>query len=220
MTATTPVLWYASQATGVVCLVLFSAVTLLGVMVRLRTSLPGLPRFGTVTLHRSLSLMAMLFLAVHILTAVGDSFVNISLLDAVLPFVSGYQPLWLGLGTVAFDLMLAVVVTSLLRARLGHRSWRAVHWLAYASWPVAVVHGITLGSGSGHPVSGAALWLTVGCVAPVLVAIAVRLYLAARPSAPTTPAGLLAASGFPATGVPATGAGARDLATTSTRNGA
>ena len=181
MSSSSPTFWYASQATGVVCLVLFSAVTLLGVLVHLRTRLPGLPRFGTVTLHRTLSLLAMAFLAVHIVTAVADSYVDISLLDSVLPFVSGYQPLWLGLGTVAFDLMIAVIVTSLLRARIGQRAWRAVHWLAYASWPVAVLHGITLGSGTGGPVSGVALWLTAGCAAPVLIAIGVRLYLAARP---------------------------------------
>jgi sulfoxide reductase heme-binding subunit YedZ len=198
MSASTPVLWYASQATGVVSLVLFSAVTVLGVLVRLRAPLPGLPRFGTVTLHRTLSLLAMSFLLVHILTAVADSYVNISLLDTVLPFASAYQPLWLGLGTVAFDLMLAVIATSLLRARIGHRVWRAVHWLAYASWPVAVWHGVTLGAGDGSWISGVALWLTVGCVAAVLAAVGVRVYAAARTARPDTPAAVLAASTRPA----------------------
>ena len=171
-----PVLWYASQATGVVCLVLFSVVIVLGVLVHLRTRLPGLPRFGTVGLHRAISLLAVLFLALHIGTAVADSFVDISLADSVVPFVSDFQPLWLGLGTVAFDLIVAVTVTSLLRARLGRRIWRAVHWLAYASWPIAVVHAYTLGSGSGSAMgAGWALWLTAGCVAAVLVAVTLRL---------------------------------------------
>lgn len=195
MTSSTT-LWYASQATGVVCLVLFSAVIVLGVLVHLRTRLPGLPRFGTVGLHRSLTLLSLVFLGLHIGTAVADSYVDISLLDSVVPFVSDFQPLWLGLGTVAFDLMLAVAVTSMLRARMGRRIWKGVHWLAYASWPVAVVHAYTLGAGSGTTMgAGWALWLTVGCVLAVLAAVAVRLLYRERTP---TPADLLAAG--PGTG--------------------
>ncbi|MDW4909211.1 ferric reductase-like transmembrane domain-containing protein [Streptomyces sp. ADMS] len=146
---TSETLWYANRATGAACLVLFTVVVLLGIAVRLRGKLPGLPRFGTVTLHRTLSLSATAFLALHVAAAVIDGYVDITPLDALVPFVSGYQPLWLGLGTVALDLMLAVLVTSLLRARLGHRTWRAVHWLAYASWPIALVHGIGIGTDTG-----------------------------------------------------------------------
>jgi len=181
------VLWYANRATGAVSLVLFTTVVLLGVAVRLRGRVPGLPRFGTVSLHRSLSLSATAFLAVHIATAVADGYVGITFLDAVVPFVSDYQPLWLGLGTVALDLMLAVLITSLFRARIGHRAWRAVHWLAYASWPIALTHGIGIGTDSS------ADWmrrLTVACVAVVLVAFAVRAAHAVR-TAHQTPAALL-----------------------------
>jgi len=83
---------------------------------------------------------------VHIATAVIDPFSPIRWLDAVVPLVSAYRPVWLGLGAVAFDLLVALVVTSLVRVRLGYRSWRVVHWLAYACWPVAVVHGLGTGS--------------------------------------------------------------------------
>ncbi|MFD3314068.1 ferric reductase-like transmembrane domain-containing protein [Streptomyces sp. NPDC058694] len=185
------VLWYANRATGAVCLVLFTVVVLLGVAVRLRTRLPGLPRFGTVTLHRTISLSATAFLAIHIATAVIDGYVDITALDVLIPFASDYQPLWLGLGTVALDLMLAVLITSLLRARLGHRTWRAVHWLAYASWPVALIHGIGIGTDTG---TDWMLWLTVTCVAAVLTAFTVRVTQAARASR-RTPATLLTAEG-------------------------
>uniref|UniRef100_A0AAU1ZUS7 Ferric reductase-like transmembrane domain-containing protein n=1 Tax=Streptomyces sp. NBC_00093 TaxID=2975649 RepID=A0AAU1ZUS7_9ACTN len=168
---TSETLWYANRATGAVCLVLFTVVVLLGIAVRLRAKLPGLPRFGTVSLHRTLSLSATAFLAFHIAAAVIDGYVDITLLDAVVPFVSDYQPLWLGLGTVALDLMLAVLITSLLRARLGHRTWRAVHWLAYASWPIALVHGIGIGTDTG---ADWMTWLTVSCVAAVLAAFGIR----------------------------------------------
>jgi predicted ferric reductase len=186
------VLWYLNRATGIVCLVLFTLVMLLGIAVRLQGRLPGLPRFGTIGLHRNISLTSVVFLAVHIVSAVADSYVSISPTDALVPFVSGYQPLWTGLGTVALDLMLAVTVTSLIRVRLGHRIWRAVHWLAYASWPVAVAHGIGIGTDSG---SGWALWLTLGCVAVVALAVALRVMNGVRGAQEQQPATILAAAG-------------------------
>jgi methionine sulfoxide reductase heme-binding subunit len=184
---TSETLWYANRATGAVCLTLFTVVVLLGIAVRLRTRLPGLPRFGTVALHRTLSLSATAFLAVHIAVAVTDGYVDITVLDAVVPFGSDYQPLWLGLGTVALDLMLAVLITSLLRERVGHRAWRAVHWLAYASWPVALIHCVGIGTDTG---TDWMTWLTVSCVAAVVAAFGIRLAHCARASR-RTPAALL-----------------------------
>ena len=96
----------------------------------------------------------MAFLALHILTSVLDSFAPISLLDAFIPFAGSYRPFWLGLGAVAFDLLLAVTITSLLRQRIGFTSWRAIHWLTYASWPIALVHGL----GTGSDVDGRGCW--------------------------------------------------------------
>ncbi len=165
-------LWYASRATGVVSLVLLSAVMIIGILVNRQGRLPGLPRFAVLGLHRNLSLLAVAFVAVHVLTAVTDSYVSISLAAAVIPFVSSYEPLWMGLGAVALDLMAAVIVTSLLRRHIGRRVWRAVHWLAYASWPVAVVHGVY----SSHDLqSGPLLYLALACIAAVLGALGWRL---------------------------------------------
>jgi sulfoxide reductase heme-binding subunit YedZ len=122
------------------------------------------------------SLLVVVFVALHVLTAVLDTFAPVRLADAVLPFGSAYRPLWLGLGAMAFDLLLALVVTSLLRGRLGMRTWRVVHWTAYACWPLALVHG--LGSGSDVR-SGWMLWLSVGCAGVVALAVLVRAGAAA-----------------------------------------
>ena len=129
-------LWFASRATGVVALVLLTVVVVLGVAVNRKGRLPGLPKFAVTSLHRAVSLLSVAFLAVHIGTAIADPFVSIGIAASVIPFASHYQPFWLGLGAVSVDLMLALVITSLLRGRIGRRTWRAVHWLAYASWPV------------------------------------------------------------------------------------
>ena len=139
-------LWYLTRGTGTVALVLLTAVLVLGVLARAGGALPACPRFVTPALHRNLSLLAVALIAVHVTCAVVDPYAPIRLVDAVVPFVSAYRPIWLGLGALTFDILIAVIVTSLLRVRLGHRAWRAVHWAAYASWPLAVAHG--LGSGS------------------------------------------------------------------------
>ncbi|HEU5425951.1 MAG TPA: ferric reductase-like transmembrane domain-containing protein [Actinocrinis sp.] len=164
-------LWYTSRATGVVSLIMLTGVVVLGVAVRKHGRLPGLPRFAVLGLHRSISLLSVAFLAIHIVSAVADSYVHIRLTDAIIPFAASYEPLWLGLGTVAFDLILALIITSLLRARIGHRTWRSVHWLAYLSWPVAVAH--SLGSSTDMQ-SGWLLGLGIGCVLAVAAALAWR----------------------------------------------
>ena len=120
-------LWYASRATGVVCLLLMTAVVLLGILVTRQGRLPGLPRFAVTGLHRNLSLLAVLFLVVHVVTAILDPFVTIGWVATVVPLASPYRPVWIGLGAVALDLMAALVLTSLARARIGRRAWRAVH---------------------------------------------------------------------------------------------
>jgi len=169
-------LWYASRATGVVALVLLTVVVVLGILVNRRGRLPGLPRFATTALHRNLSLLAVAFIAIHVLTAVADPYVTIGLAAAVIPFSSPYKPLWLGLGAISFDIIIALIITSLARARIGRRTWRAVHWLAYACWPVALLHSI----GSSTDLrTGWLLALAIGCIAAVLAATCWRAWSAA-----------------------------------------
>jgi sulfoxide reductase heme-binding subunit YedZ len=144
MTGST-VLWYASRATGIVTLLLLTAVLVLGLVVNRQGRLPGLPQFAATGLHRNLSLLAVAFIAVHVLTAVLDTYVSIPLVSALIPFISSYERLWLGLGTASLDLILAIITTSLIRGRLNRRRWRAVHLLAYVTWPVALAHGMGAG---------------------------------------------------------------------------
>jgi sulfoxide reductase heme-binding subunit YedZ len=165
-------LWYLSRGTGVVSLVLLTVVIVLGVLTRGGRPLPGLPRFAVAGLHRNASLLAVAFLAVHIATAVLDPYVTIGWLAVLVPFVSSYQPVWVGLGALALDLMLAAVVTSLLRQRIGRRVWRAIHLSVYASWPVALLHSFTLGP---DVQAGFQLWLAVLCVATTTAAIGWRV---------------------------------------------
>lgn len=171
MTVGPSVYWYLTRSSGAVALVLLTASVIVGVAAIGRLSGPSLPRFVVDGVHRTVSLLAVAFLVVHIVTSVADSFVSISLVNAVIPFTGSYRPLWLGLGAAAFDLTLAVTLTSLLRRRVGHGAWRAVHWLAYLSWPIAVLHAF--GTGSDVHQTWLEL-LNVACIVAVLAAVVAR----------------------------------------------
>jgi methionine sulfoxide reductase heme-binding subunit len=157
---TAEILWYLNRATGIVLLVLMTLTVVLGVLVRRQGRLPGLPRFGVVGLHRNVALLSVLLLLLHVVTAVVDAYVDIGWLDVLVPFLAGYRPFAVGLGTLALDLLLLIVVTSLLRGRLPLGLWRWVHRTAYLLWPVAFVHGLTAGTDLG---SGPLLWLVLAC---------------------------------------------------------
>jgi sulfoxide reductase heme-binding subunit YedZ len=165
------VYWYLTRGSGVVSLVLLTASVVIGIAGSMRVSGGLWPRFAVETVHRDVSLMVVVFLLIHIATSVLDSFAPISITAAVIPFGASYRPLWLGLGALSFDLILALVITSLARRRLGYQTWRVVHWFAYASWPVAVLHG--LGTGSDAKVWWM-LALTAACVAAVVIAAGLR----------------------------------------------
>ena len=165
-------LWYTTRGAGAVTLILLSSVAVLGILSALRVQSSRWPRFLTTGLHRNLALMTLVFLALHIVTAVVDPFTHLGWAAALIPFSSYYRTLWLGLGVISFELLLAIAVTSLLRGYLGHNTWRAVHWLTYAAWPVGVIHGLGTGTDTW---SAWMLAITAACVAAVGVAIILRL---------------------------------------------
>lgn len=165
-------LWYATRAGGTMALLMLTLTVALGVVTAGRYAPVRVARFELSTLHRNLSVLVLVFLAIHIATAVADSFVHLSWLVAVVPFGGSYRPLWLGLGTAAFDLLLAIALTSSVRLRLGQRLWKVVHWTAYAAWPLALFHAVGTGSDTSNPLQ---LALYTLCLAIVVAAVGWRL---------------------------------------------
>jgi sulfoxide reductase heme-binding subunit YedZ len=166
-------LWFATRATGSIALILLTATTVIGIAGARRYAPASLGRFEIAALHRNLSLLSLALLALHICTALADSYVPLGWFSGLVPFISPYRTLWVGLGTVAFDLLLAVAVTSAFRLRMGLRRWKATHFLAYAAWPVAVFHAA--GTGTDTKL-GLQLALYVLCILAVLLACWWRLY--------------------------------------------
>jgi len=167
------ILWFAGRATGAVSLVLFTAALVLGILTAGRAGFAGLPRAGVQRLHRSLSLVAIAFLAVHIVTTIVDGYVDITWWDVVVPFAAGYDPFWVGLGTVAVDLLIAIAITSAVRRHLPLPLWRAVHLTAYAMWPIALLHGWGVSGGDGR--QGWLIIADIVCATAVLAALGYRL---------------------------------------------
>jgi len=145
------VLWFTTRGAGAVSLLMFTASAALGLVTVARFQAAGWPRFFNYEMHRRVSLLSIVFLAVHVLTAVFDPFTKLGLGAALVPVASSYRPVQVALGVVALYLFVALIVTSLLRKHIGQRTWRVVHWASYAMWPMALLHGITAGSDASAP---------------------------------------------------------------------
>ena len=170
-------LWYATRASGIMALILLSMTMVLGMTTTTRARARNWPGFAQQEMHRRISMIAVVFLGIHVLTSVLDTFVSISWAAVVIPFTSSYGRFWVGVGAISLDLMIAVFVTSLLRTRIRPGTWRAVHWLAYLSWPVALAHTFGMGTDSRE---GWVIVLGVVCVAAVGAALVWRLRAASR----------------------------------------
>jgi predicted ferric reductase len=166
------VLWYATRTTGLAAMVLLTGTLVLGIVSSVGWASKRWPRFASQTLHRNLSLVAVAFVALHVVTTLADNFVPMHLVDAFVPFASSYRPLWVGLGAISLDLLLAILITSAVRHRIGHRSWRLVHWTAYACWPIAFAHGLGIGTDQRLKL---VLLLDAACAAAVAGAVVWRL---------------------------------------------
>ncbi|WP_230085601.1 ferric reductase-like transmembrane domain-containing protein [Arthrobacter sp. AQ5-05] len=181
-------LWAFGRVSGFVALALFTVAVVLGILTRSGRRLFAIPRFSVVLIHRDISVLATVFLVLHVSSLMLDSFAKMNVIDVLVPFLGAFKPFWQGLGTVAFDLVLAVVVTGLLRHRIGQKTFRAVHWLTYAMWPIALAHAI------GNGTNGTAGWfvlLAVGSVAVVGTAVVWRLSAAFLETSKARQGGLL-----------------------------
>jgi methionine sulfoxide reductase heme-binding subunit len=156
-------------------LLLLTLSVLLGITTRSGRPLPGLPRFSIALVHRNVALLASVFLVFHVGSLLVDSYARLNPVDILVPFLGSFKPFWQGLGTVAVDLLIAVIVTSLLRRRLGVRAFKVVHWLTYAMWPVALLHAV------GNGTNGMSGWfLLLAATSSIAILIAMGWRLSAR----------------------------------------
>jgi methionine sulfoxide reductase heme-binding subunit len=185
------VLWFATRGAGAVSQLMLTASVCLGLVTVTRFAHPEWPRFFNYEMHRRISLLSIVFLAIHILAAVFDPFTKLGLAAAIVPLASSYRPVQVALGVVALYLFIALILTSLLRKHIGQRLWRLVHWTSYAMWPLAMAHGFTAGT------DGLAPWMLVidaVCVLAVAASLVWRIQ-AGTPNRAILP-GVVASSSF------------------------
>lgn len=171
---TSEVLWALGRGNGIVALAFMTLSVALGVATRSARPLFALPRFGVADVHRFVALAGTLLVGLHMGLLFMDPYAKLKLIDFVVPFLGSYRPIWQGLGTVAVDLLIVIVITSLLRQRLGVRTFRVIHWTTYLLWPIAMAHALGNGTDTGR------LWfMTFAGVCALLVIIAVVFRLRA-----------------------------------------
>jgi sulfoxide reductase heme-binding subunit YedZ len=177
-------LWALGRGTGVVALVLMTVTVVLGILTRSGRPAFGMPRFAVTLVHRNSALIGTVFILIHVVSLLFDPYAQLNLIDYFVPFVGTYRPFWLGLGAVAFDLIIAIVVTSLLRRSIGQRAFRVVHWATYAMWPIALFHSIGTGTDAS---SGLFILLAIVCFSAVAGSVIWRLSTHFQLRGATTP---------------------------------
>jgi methionine sulfoxide reductase heme-binding subunit len=174
VTIEVPYLWLINRASGLVLVVLLTITVVLGILASQARAGGRVPGFFSQTLHRQVSLATVGLLLLHITTPVIDEFVDIRWWHVFTPFGGIYKPLWLGLGAIAFDLLVLTIITSLLRTWIEPTVWKGLHLTSYLIWPVAVIHG--LGIGTDDPFTeGWSAFLYLSCTALVVCALGYRV---------------------------------------------
>jgi len=139
--------WYLSRASALVAYVLLWLSMASGLIItnKLARVWPGGPT--AFDLHQFTSLIGLAFALFHALILMGDKYINYNLAQVLVPFNStGYKPVWVGLGQIGFYLFAIVGLSFYVRKRLGHRTWRLIHFLSFLTFALALAHGIFAGT--------------------------------------------------------------------------
>jgi sulfoxide reductase heme-binding subunit YedZ len=144
-------MWYVARAGGVVAYLLLTFTVCMGIGLAGRARVPGFPRFAVNDLHRFAGILAGTFIAIHVGAIVLDSYVHFTVPQVIVPLASSYRSVAVAFGIVAAELLIALAVTNRLRRVLPRRLWRAAHYLNFAVWASATIHGITAGTDSTTP---------------------------------------------------------------------
>ena len=139
-------IWYIARAGGILAYVLLSASVILGLLLSGRSRLPGWPRFALEDVHRFVGMLAGAFIVIHGGALFLDSYMPFSLTNLLVPGTDSYRPVSVAFGVIAAELLAALALTNHYRKLLSHRFWRRAHYLNFAVWVLALVHGIAAGT--------------------------------------------------------------------------
>jgi sulfoxide reductase heme-binding subunit YedZ len=166
--------WYVVRASGLLAFALLTASVVIGLLISGRARSERWPRFALEDVHGYAGLLAGMFIGLHGLALLADGYLPFSLSQLVVPGTAPYRPLAVAFGVVAAELLAAIAVTNRYRRRLSYPTWRRLHYLNFAVWAFALVHGLLAGADtgtvwaellytlSGGAVAGLAVWRVLG----------------------------------------------------------
>lgn len=189
-----PAIWYAARASGVAAYVVLSLVVCLGLTLGGKAQSRRWPRFSVEEIHRFGGLLVGSLIGIHFVAIAADSFLPFSLTQLLVPFTSSYRPLWTGLGIAAAEILLALAITNRYRKRMPYRFWRKAHYLNFAVWGFASLHGLFAGTDRG------ATWLAIlygVSVASVVTLLVWRFTSSAQPGRRIATTGAVTAIALP-----------------------
>jgi DMSO/TMAO reductase YedYZ heme-binding membrane subunit len=176
------VIWYVARAGGVVAYVLLTFAVCVGVGLAGRARVPGFPRVAVNELHRFAGLLAGTFIAIHVGSVLFDSYVHFTVPQVLVPLADAYRPVAVACGIVAAELLLALAITNRLRRKLPRRIWRGAHYLNFAVWGLATIHGISAGT------DNATMWMMAIYLAAIVTVGGLASWRFAEPEQPKAPA--------------------------------
>lgn len=141
--------WIISRATGFTAFALIAGAMAAGLLVRTRVAVGPLKGAGMVDLHRHLSFLGLIAIAVHGGALLFDATIDVSPAALVVPGLIDYRPVATGIGVAVAELALLVHLSFRFRSRIGVRTWRRLHWGTYAVFLGGAAHGILSGTDTG-----------------------------------------------------------------------
>ncbi len=145
---TVQALWYVTRAAGIIAYLLLWLSTVWGLAVTSKIFDPLLARAFTYDMHQFISLLGIVFTAVHVVVLVADRYLPFSIAQVLIPFIAPYRPVWVGFGIIGLYLTLLVTVTFYIRQYIGQKSFRVIHYASFAGYLAVTLHGLMAGTDS------------------------------------------------------------------------
>ncbi|MFL7894187.1 MAG: hypothetical protein ACK2UM_02530 [Anaerolineales bacterium] len=143
--------WYLTRAAGMIAYLLLWLSTVWGLVIPSKLFGEVLSGDFTFDFHKFISLLSLGFLGLHIVVLTADKYLPFSVAQLLVPFLSPYRPLWVGIGVISFYLILLVTVTFYLRKQIGMKTFRFIHYASLAAYLGAVLHALMSGADSSLP---------------------------------------------------------------------
>lgn len=171
--------WMVSRASGLVAFVLLSASVIFGLLISTKAADGVVSRPTVFSLHQFLSVVTLTLLGIHAGSLLFDGFLKLGPAAVLIPFASPYQPLWVGLGVISAWLAAIVTASFWMRARIGQKRWRKLHYASFGAYLLSLVHGVTAGTDTALPV---VTWMYLLSFALVAALLAYRIGMKGQPA--------------------------------------